>query len=139
MLINRHAAERTQADDVLHVWIASAVRHLRVVPACEPYEYAIVGFKDDQVIAWCLSYASLESRFLEFDRMRAIFIHATQFADPARWHAFWQAYQEMLVQRNLASARFNTTAHQGLANTGLAESDEDNELAEADAMTLVME
>jgi pre-mRNA-splicing factor SYF1 len=152
MAIYRRAADRSASDAVIHVWVASAVKHLGVATAREPYEYAIANFKDDRVIDWCLRYALLESRLLEFDRARAAFLHGTQFADPARFPSFWDAYErleidhgtresyeEMLSQRNLAAARFNTAVYQGLANAGLAESDEEKELAEAEATRKVME
>jgi pre-mRNA-splicing factor SYF1 len=152
MAVYRRAAERTMSDEVISVWVSAAVRHLGVAAAREPYEFAISTIRDNRVIEWCIRYASFEARLKELDRSRIIFVHGTQFADPEQFPTFWEAYeqfeidngtketyQEMLSQRNLAAARFNVAVHRGIANAGLAEADEEKELAEAEATTKVME
>lgn len=39
----------------------------------------------------CMAYAKVEQKLGEIDRARAVLTHGSQFADPRRATAFWQA------------------------------------------------
>jgi pre-mRNA-splicing factor SYF1 len=152
MDVYRRGVDCTQSDDLLDVWIAAACRHLGVGGAREPYELAIGRFRGQRAVDWCVKYAGFEARLTEFDRARAIYAHGTQFANPEECAGFWdsferfeqthgtrETYQEMLSQKNLARAKFNTSVHVGIARAGLGGEDEDQELADAEATRIVME
>jgi pre-mRNA-splicing factor SYF1 len=141
-----------QSDDLLDVWIAAACRHLGVGRARDPYEWAIGRFRGQRAVDWCGKYAGFEVRLTKFDRAHAIYAHGTEFANPEECPGFWdsfehfeqthgtkQTYQEMLSQKNLARAKFNTSIHIGIARAGLGGEDEDQELAYAEATRIVME
>ena len=135
-------------ESVLSAWIASAVRQYGVGKAREVYEYAIGVFKDERAAQWCIKYAGLETKLLEFDRARAIWIHGGQFADPSQMPSYWDAYEqfekmygtqetykEMFSQKNISSARFNRRIHIGMSEAGrdLAPEKEEDELRQAEA------
>lgn len=46
----------------------------------------------------CIKYAELERQLGEIDRARAIFVHASQLADPRSDTEFWNKWNEFEVQ-----------------------------------------
>jgi hypothetical protein len=56
------------------------------------------GLPDKDVKAMCLKYAALEKKLQEIDRARAIYVHASQLADPRTDPAFWQEWNDFEVR-----------------------------------------
>lgn len=85
------------------------------------YERAIAALPDREAKLMCLKFAEMERRLGEIDRARAIYGHASQFADPRVDKAFWDTWEkfevahgnedtfkEMLRIRRSVAAQFNT-------------------------------
>ncbi|KAK4985383.1 pre-mRNA-splicing factor syf1 [Elasticomyces elasticus] len=98
------------------------------------YERAIQALPDAQAKEMCLKFADMERRLGEVDRARAIYGHASQFADPRVDAAFWtkweqfevqhgneDTFKEMLRIKRSVQAMFNTDVH-FIASQALARS-----------------
>ncbi|KAK4953475.1 pre-mRNA-splicing factor syf1 [Elasticomyces elasticus] len=98
------------------------------------YERAIQALPDAQAKEMCLKFANMERRLGEVDRARAIYGHASQFADPRVDAAFWtkweqfevqhgneDTFKEMLRIKRSVQAMFNTDVH-FIASQALARS-----------------
>lgn len=85
------------------------------------YERAIAALPDQEAKAMCLKFAEMERRLGEIDRARAIYGHASQYADPRVDKAFWDTWEkfevahgnedtfkEMLRIKRSVTAQFNT-------------------------------
>jgi pre-mRNA-splicing factor SYF1 len=85
------------------------------------YERAIAALPDADAKAMCLKFAEMERRLGEIDRARAIYGHASQYADPRVDKAFWDTWEkfevahgnedtfkEMLRIKRSVAAQFNT-------------------------------
>jgi pre-mRNA-splicing factor SYF1 len=85
------------------------------------YERAIAALPDTEAKDMCLKFAEMERRLGEVDRARAIYGHASQFADPRTEKGFWDVWEkfevahgnedtfkEMLRIRRSVAAQFNT-------------------------------
>jgi pre-mRNA-splicing factor SYF1 len=85
------------------------------------YERAIGALPDKEAKVMCLKFAEMERRLGEIDRARAIYGHASQFADPRADKAFWDVWEkfevahgnedtfkEMLRIKRSVAAQFNT-------------------------------
>ncbi|XP_050227941.1 uncharacterized protein LOC126677396 [Mercurialis annua] len=81
------------------IYIARAAEIFGVPKTREIYEQAIeAGLPDKDVKAMCLKYAKLEKNLGEIDRGRAIYVFASQFADPRSDADFWNEWHEFEVQ-----------------------------------------
>lgn len=121
------------------------------------YERAIAALPDKDAKNTCLKFAEMERRLGEIDRARAIYGHASQFADPRMDKPFWDVWEkfevahgnedtfkEMLRVKRSVAAQFNTDvnfiASQAIARVqaqtnGTAEDTEVEDAGEkADAM-----
>lgn len=56
------------------------------------------GLPDNDVKTMCLKYAELERSLAEIDRARAIYVYASQFADPRSDPGFWKKWNDFEVQ-----------------------------------------
>ena len=56
------------------------------------------GLPDKDVKAMCLKFADFERNLGEIDRARAVYIHASQMADPRSDTDFWQKWNEFEIQ-----------------------------------------
>jgi pre-mRNA-splicing factor SYF1 len=56
------------------------------------------GLPDKDVKAMCLKFANFERNLGEIDRARAVYIHASQMADPRSDTDFWQKWNEFEIQ-----------------------------------------
>ncbi|GBG68652.1 hypothetical protein CBR_g3193 [Chara braunii] len=84
---------------VYEIYIARAAEFFGVTQTRETYEAAIEsGLPDKDVKAMCLKYAALERKLGEIDRARAIYVHASQMADPRMDTAFWNEWNEFEIQ-----------------------------------------
>ncbi len=85
------------------------------------YERAIASLPDSAAKTMCLKFAEMERRLGEIDRARAIYGHASQFADPRVEKTFWDTWErfevahgnedtfkEMLRIKRSVAAQFNT-------------------------------
>ena len=85
------------------------------------YERAIAALPDTAAKSMCLKFADMERRLGEIDRARAIYGHASQFADPRVDKTFWDTWEkfevahgnedtfkEMLRIKRSVAAQFNT-------------------------------
>ncbi|KAL3519626.1 hypothetical protein ACH5RR_017775 [Cinchona calisaya] len=81
------------------IYIARAAEIFGVPKTREIYEQAIEsGLPDKDVKVMCLKYAELEKSLGEIDRARALYKHASQFADPRSDPDFWFKWHEFEVQ-----------------------------------------
>ncbi|KAL6500094.1 hypothetical protein OROGR_028004 [Orobanche gracilis] len=81
------------------IYIARAAEIFGVPKTREIYEQAIQsGLPDKDVKLMCLKFAELEKSLGEIDRSRAIYKHASQFADPRSGAEFWNKWHEFEVQ-----------------------------------------
>ncbi len=61
------------------------------------YERAIAALPDKEAKDMCLKFAEMERRLGEIDRARAIYGHASQFADPRTQKDFWDQWEKFEV------------------------------------------
>ncbi|KAL1558490.1 pre-mRNA-splicing factor SYF1-like [Salvia divinorum] len=86
---------------VYKIYIARAAAAFGLAKTREIYEQAIneSGLSDKDVKAMCLRYAQVEKQLGEIDRGRAMYKHASQFADPRCVHEYlWNKWHEFEVQ-----------------------------------------
>lgn len=81
------------------IYISRAADIFGVPKTREIYEQAIESrLPDKDVKTMCLKYAELEKSLGEIDRSRALYKHASQFADPRSDPDFWNKWHEFEVQ-----------------------------------------
>nr|XP_025677479.1 pre-mRNA-splicing factor SYF1 isoform X2 [Arachis hypogaea] len=81
------------------IYIARASEIFGVPKTRQIYELAIQsGLPDKDVKTMCLKFAELEKSLGEIDRARAIYGHASQFANPRSDPEFWEKWHEFEVQ-----------------------------------------
>ncbi|KZV27511.1 hypothetical protein F511_04562 [Dorcoceras hygrometricum] len=81
------------------IYIARAAEIFGVPKTREIYEQAIEsGLPDKDIKVMCMKYAELEKSLGEIDRSRALYKHASQFADPRSDPDFWNKWHEFEVQ-----------------------------------------
>ena len=61
------------------------------------YERAIAALPDKEAKDMCLKFAAMERRLGEIDRARAIYGHASQFADPRLAKDFWDVWEKFEI------------------------------------------
>ena len=77
-------------------WLVAAT--LFGVARCRDiFELAIASLPDAAIPRISILFVSLETRLGEFDRARAIFLHASQYANPLPNSPFWKAWSEFEV------------------------------------------
>jgi pre-mRNA-splicing factor SYF1 len=141
--IYKRAADHVGNEDIVYVWLSASDRLFGAVETRNVYDYAIRKFDGELKLEWCRNYASYETKLLEFDRARSIYLYAAEFADFGKNGGFWEeferfeqshgskeTYAEMLSQRNIARARTNVEMEIG---------DEEQELVDVEATRRVME
>lgn len=81
------------------IYIARAAAIFGVPKTREIYEQAIEsGLRDNDAKKMCLKYAELEKNLGEIDRARAIYVFASQFADPRSDPDFWKKWKDFEIQ-----------------------------------------
>ncbi|KAI3448910.1 hypothetical protein Pfo_005575 [Paulownia fortunei] len=102
MRVYDQATKAVPANEKLgmyEIYIARAAEIFGVPKTREIYEQAIEsGLPDKDVKIMCLKYAELEKSLGEIDRSRALYKHASQFADPRSDPDFWNKWHEFEVQ-----------------------------------------
>lgn len=102
MRVYDQATKAVPANEKLsmyEIYIARAAEIFGVPKTREIYEQAIEsGLPDKDVKVMCLKYAELEKSLGEIDRARALYKHASQFANPGSDFDFWVKWHEFEVQ-----------------------------------------
>ncbi|KAG6531062.1 hypothetical protein ZIOFF_004832 [Zingiber officinale] len=81
------------------IYIARAASIFGVPKTREIYQQAIEsGLHDNDAKKMCLKYAELEKNLGEIDRARAIYVFASQFADPRSDPDFWKKWKDFEIQ-----------------------------------------
>jgi len=88
-----------QKMEIYDLYIARAAENFGVPKTREIYEQAIEsGLPDKYVKIMSMNYADLERKLGEIDRARAIYVYASQLADPRSDPEFWNKWHEFEVQ-----------------------------------------
>ncbi|KAK5059704.1 pre-mRNA-splicing factor syf1 [Exophiala bonariae] len=118
-------ATRAVADgdrlDMFDFYITKSASNFGLTSTRPIYERAIAALPDAEAKIMCLKFAEMERRLGEIDRARAIYGHASQFADPRVDSPFWDTWEkfevahgnedtfkEMLRIKRSVAAKFNT-------------------------------
>jgi pre-mRNA-splicing factor SYF1 len=118
-------ATRAVADEdrlgMFDFYITKSATNFGLTSTRPIYERAIAALPDKEAKVMCLKFAEMERRLGEVDRARAIYGHASQFADPRVEKEFWDTWEkfevahgnedtfkEMLRIRRSVAAQFNT-------------------------------
>ena len=107
--------------EVFNFYITKSASNFGLASTRHIYERAIESLPDKDSKEMCLKFAEMEKRLGEIDRARAIYQHASQFADPRVDPSFWQrwdnfeiqhgnedTYKEMLRIKRSVQAQYNT-------------------------------
>ena len=154
-------ATRAVADedrlDMFDFYIAKSATNFGLTSTRPIYERAIAALPDKEAKEICLKFAEMERRLGEIDRARAIYGHASQFADPRVDKSFWatwesfevkhgneDTFKEMLRIKRSVAAAFNTDvnfiANQAVQRAqALAQSNGEGEDGEAGDAIAAME
>lgn len=102
MKVYDQAVKAVSNDEKLNmyeIYIARAAEIFGIPKTREIYEQAIEsGLPDNAVRTMCMKYAELERNLGEIDRARAIYVFASQFADPRSDSDFWKKWNDFEVQ-----------------------------------------
>ena len=121
-------------SSMFNFYIAKSAANFGLPSTRAIYERAIAALPDKEARTMCLSFAEMERRLGEVDRARAIYGHASQFADPRMDKHFWDVWErfevahgnedtfkEMLRIKRSVAAQFNTDVN-FIASQALARS-----------------
>ncbi|ONM60140.1 Tetratricopeptide repeat (TPR)-like superfamily protein [Zea mays] len=116
------AVPNSEKMAMYEIYIARAAELFGVPRTRQIYEQAIEsGLPDRDVLTMCMKFAELERSLGEIDRSRAIYVHASNYADPnnpdfwKKWNDFEiqhgneDTFREMLrIKRTVAASRSQT-------------------------------
>jgi len=124
MRIYERATRAVSDEDrstMFNFYIAKSASNFGLTSTRPIYERAIATLPDKEAKDMCLKFAEMERRLGEIDRARAIYGHASQFADPRTDKPFWDTWEkfevahgnedtfkEMLRIKRSVAAQFNT-------------------------------
>ena len=124
MRIYERATRAVSDEDRLPIfefYITKSATNFGLTSTRPIYERAIAALSDSDAKTMCLKFAEMERRLGEIDRARAIYGHASQFADPRVDKALWDTWEkfevahgnedtfkEMLRIKRSVAAQFNT-------------------------------
>ena len=84
---------------VYELYCARAMDAFGVPKVRSIYQTAIeAALPDSLTLALCIRFAALERKLGEIDRARALYIHASQFANPASEAGFWEDWNAFEVR-----------------------------------------
>lgn len=84
--------------EMYQLYIQKAQKYFGVAKVREVYQRGIDKLPDASVVPLCLNFATLEIKLGEIDRARAIYTHASQFADPRKHEdSFWKLWHDFEV------------------------------------------
>lgn len=84
--------------EMFNFYITKSASNFGLTSTRPIYESAIAALPDREAKDMCLKFAEMERRLGEIDRARAIYGHASQFADPRTNAEFWQKWEAFEVQ-----------------------------------------
>lgn len=148
------AVSEGDRSELFNFYITKSASNFGLPSTRAIYERAIVSLPDRDAKNMCVKFAEMERRLGEIDRARAIYGHASQFADPRVDPGFWSkwesfevqhgnedTYREMLRVKRSVQALFNTdvsfvaTQAVSRAQGGMSGGDDDADTPEGqDAM-----
>ncbi|KAJ9632473.1 pre-mRNA-splicing factor syf1 [Taxawa tesnikishii (nom. ined.)] len=127
--------------DMFNFYITKSASNFGLTSTRPIYERAIAALPDAEAKEMCLKFAEMERRLGEIDRARAIYGHASQFADPRRDPTFWEkwekfevahgnedTFKEMLRIKRSVQAQYN---HRTCATTPTADGGTNGDLNDA--------
>ncbi len=79
--------------EMYKLYIKKVEKHFGVTRTRPVYERAITELPDTDSREFCIMYANMETTLGEIDRARALYIHASQFADPRVLPKYWQIWR----------------------------------------------
>ncbi|EON60805.1 pre-mRNA-splicing factor syf1 [Coniosporium apollinis CBS 100218] len=95
-------ATRAVADEdrreMFDFYITKSASNFGLTSTRTIYERAIEALPDAEAKDMCLKFAEMERRLGEIDRARAIYGHASQYADPRTDPGFWTKWEQFEVQ-----------------------------------------
>ncbi|KIW00457.1 pre-mRNA-splicing factor syf1 [Verruconis gallopava] len=83
--------------DMFNYYITKSASNFGLTSTRPIYERAIATLPDNEAREMCVKFAEMERRLGEIDRARAIWAHASQFADPRVEPGFWKKWEEFEV------------------------------------------
>ncbi|XP_062189952.1 uncharacterized protein LOC133892983 [Phragmites australis] len=93
------AVPNSEKMSMYEIYIARAAELFGVPRTRQIYEQAIEsGLPDRDVMTMCLKFAELERSLGEIDRSRAIYVHASNYADPNTHSVFWKKWNDFEIQ-----------------------------------------
>ncbi|KAL1304241.1 hypothetical protein AAFC00_000658 [Neodothiora populina] len=84
--------------EMFNFYITKSASNFGLTSTRSIYERAIAALPDGEAKEMCLKFAEMERRLGEIDRARAIYGHASQFADPRLDAGFWSKWESFEVQ-----------------------------------------
>jgi pre-mRNA-splicing factor SYF1 len=100
MRIYERATRAVSDEDrasMFHFYITKSASNFGLTSTRPIYERAIAALPDKEAKDMCLKFAEMERRLGEIDRARAIYGHASQFADPRTQKDFWEQWEKFEV------------------------------------------
>jgi pre-mRNA-splicing factor SYF1 len=92
------AVPNSEKMAMYEIYIARAAELFGVPRTRQIYEQAIEsGLPDRDVLTMCMKFAELERSLGEIDRSRAIYVHASNYADPNN-SDFWKKWNDFEIQ-----------------------------------------
>uniref|UniRef100_A0A0A8Y1V8 XPA-binding protein, putative n=1 Tax=Arundo donax TaxID=35708 RepID=A0A0A8Y1V8_ARUDO len=93
------AVPNSERMSMYEIYIARAAELFGVPRTRQIYEQAIEsGLPDRDVMTMCMKFAELERSLGEIDRSRAIYVHASNYADPNTHSDFWKKWNDFEIQ-----------------------------------------
>ncbi|KAL6657489.1 hypothetical protein ACP70R_005269 [Stipagrostis hirtigluma subsp. patula] len=93
------AVPNSEKMSMYEIYIARAAELFGVPRTRQIYEQAIEsGLPDQDVLTMCMKFAELERSLGEIDRSRAIYVHASNYADPNTNSDFWKKWNDFEIQ-----------------------------------------
>ncbi|KAL6841877.1 hypothetical protein ACP4OV_028389 [Aristida adscensionis] len=93
------AVPNSERMSMYEIYIARAAELFGVPRTRQIYEQAIEsGLPDRDVLTMCMKFAELERSLGEIDRSRAIYVHASNYADPNTHSDFWKKWNDFEIQ-----------------------------------------
>ena len=84
-------------SDMFNFYITKSASNFGLTSTRPIYERAVAALPDKEAKDMCLKFAGMERRLGEIDRARAIYGHASQFADPRMAKDFWEVWEKFEI------------------------------------------
>ena len=84
-------------SDMFNFYITKSASNFGLTSTRPIYERSIAALPDKDAKNTCIKFAAMERRLGEIDRARAIYGHASQFADPRMAKDFWEVWEKFEI------------------------------------------